>query len=116
VGADCARLLGAQGCRVRRESQSKFSLCCEGVECAPSLPCRAFPRALYSLQSPTARPLLTRRALLRARARRVLLNESHHDITVDVPIDMDAKPEVIKETAETLRRVEKVAHDALHSH
>jgi propanediol dehydratase small subunit len=46
----------------------------------------------------------------------VLLNESHHDITVDVPIDMDAKPEVIKETAETLRRVEKVAHDALHSH
>ena len=46
----------------------------------------------------------------------MLLNESHHDITVDVPIDMDAPPEAIKETAETLRRVEKAAHDALHAH
>ena len=90
---------------MRRESQAKFSLCCEGVECAP--------RAGLS-PSPTARPLLTWR--LPARARRVLLNESHHDITVDVPIDLEAPPEGIKETAELLRRVEKVAHDALHAH
>ena len=48
--------------------------------------------------------------------RRVLLNESHHDITVDVPIAMDASAADIKETAETLRKVEKITHDALHAH
>ena len=90
---------------MRRESQAKFSLCCEGVECAP--------RAGLS-PSPTARPLLTWR--LPARARRVLLNESHHDITVDVPIAMDASAADIKETAETLRKVEKITHDVLHAH
>lgn len=49
-------------------------------------------------------------------ARRVLLNESHHDITVDVPIAMDAGAEAIKETSETLRKVEKIMHDTLHAH
>jgi propanediol dehydratase small subunit len=46
----------------------------------------------------------------------VLLNESHHDITVDVPIAMDASAADIKETAETLRKVEKITHDVLHAH
>ena len=49
-------------------------------------------------------------------ARRVLLNESHHDLTVDVPIAMDAPPEAIKETAQTLERVQKIIHDAMHAH
>jgi hypothetical protein len=46
----------------------------------------------------------------------MLYNESHHDITVDVPLAMEASADVIKETSATLRRIEKVAHDALHAH
>ena len=107
---------------MRRESQTKFSLCCEGVECAPS---RRGARGRGPLGAPRATGARPNRSLTRPpsatadasrAARRVLLNESHHDITVDVPIAMDASAEAIKETAETLRKVEKITHDALHAH
>jgi hypothetical protein len=46
----------------------------------------------------------------------VLLNEAHNDVTVDVPIALDADVEAVKRADDTLRRVEKTAHAVLHEH
>jgi hypothetical protein len=46
----------------------------------------------------------------------VLLNDAHHDVTVDVPIAMDADADAVKRADATLRRIEKTAHSVLHEH
>jgi hypothetical protein len=46
----------------------------------------------------------------------VLLNEAHHDLTIDVPINMEADVEAVKRADAKLRQVEKCAYSALHEH
>jgi hypothetical protein len=46
----------------------------------------------------------------------VLLNEAHNDVTIDVPIALDADVETVKRADATLARVEKTAHAVLHEH
>ena len=46
----------------------------------------------------------------------MLLNDSHHDMTVDVPISLDADVDAVKEADATLKRIEKTAHTVLHQH
>lgn len=62
---------GEKGCRIRRESQTKWSLCCEGVE--------------------------------------ALLNASHDDVCVDIPVDLGAEAALLAGYAAKMKMLQEVA-------